>query len=117
MIVNRILSPSGDELAITYNGQGNAATVTKRTDSAAQKVSTPARLSNIDNRFQWVVQDYDGRTQSVSPSSATNLQAAWGSGYVTVLPAGSYVWTIRSSPTGYTFAMLRFNFADPKHYM
>lgn len=38
----------------------------------------------------------------MSPVNATNLQAAWGSGFVTVLPAGGYVWTIRSSDTGFT---------------
>ncbi|OJA15415.1 hypothetical protein AZE42_13912, partial [Rhizopogon vesiculosus] len=50
----------------------------------------------------WVIADYDTKTQSVSPQSAQNLQAAWGSGFVTVLPAGNYVWTIRYTDTGYT---------------
>ena len=32
---------------------------------------------------------------SVTPVNADSLQAAWGDGgYVTVLPAGNYVWTI-----------------------
>ena len=38
----------------------------------------------------------------MSPVSSSSLQAAWGSGFVTVLPAGAYVWTIRSTDSGYT---------------
>ena len=38
VIVNRVLSPKGEKLAITFNGQGHAATVTARSDSAAQRV-------------------------------------------------------------------------------
>jgi len=35
---------------------------------------------------------------SVTPVNADKLQAAWGKGdYVTVLPAGNYVWTITES--------------------
>ncbi|OAX40927.1 hypothetical protein K503DRAFT_768162 [Rhizopogon vinicolor AM-OR11-026] len=86
-IVNRVLSPNDERLAITFNGSDQPATATVRTDSPAQR---------------WVIADYDTRTQSVSPQSSQNLQAAWGSGFVTVLPAGNYVWTIRNTDTGYT---------------
>ena len=35
---------------------------------------------------------------AVIPVDADSLQAAWGDGdYVTVLPAGNYVWTITES--------------------
>jgi hypothetical protein len=43
----------------------------------------------------------------VVPERATNLQAAWGSDVVIVLPAGNYVWTIRRTSTGYTCVLLR----------
>ncbi|OAX33577.1 hypothetical protein K503DRAFT_700206 [Rhizopogon vinicolor AM-OR11-026] len=87
VIVNRVLSPNDKRLAITFNGPDQPATATVRTDGPAQR---------------WVIADYDTRTQSVSPTNAQNLQAAWGSGFVTVLPAGKYVWTIRKTDTGYT---------------
>ncbi|KAJ8594648.1 hypothetical protein M405DRAFT_729517 [Rhizopogon salebrosus TDB-379] len=87
VIVNRVLSPDDERLAITFNGPDRPATVTARTDGPAQR---------------WIIGDYDPKTQSVSPTSAPNLQAAWGSGFVTVLPAGGYVWTIRQTDTGYT---------------
>ncbi|KAJ8594647.1 hypothetical protein M405DRAFT_729471, partial [Rhizopogon salebrosus TDB-379] len=74
-------------LAITFNGPDRPATMTVRTDDPAQR---------------WIIGDFDSKTQSVAPTSAPNLQAAWGSGFVTVLPAGGYVWTIRQTDTGYT---------------
>jgi len=87
VIVNRVLSPNDEKLAITFNGEGNTATVTPLSSSPSQR---------------WIVKNYDAKTQSVTPVSATNLQAGWGSGVVTVIPAGGYVWTLRSSDTGYT---------------
>ncbi|KAG0707080.1 hypothetical protein DFH29DRAFT_75268 [Suillus ampliporus] len=87
VIVNRVLSPHDERLAITFNGSDRPLTATARTDSASQ---------------HWIVKDYDAKTQSVAPASAQNLQAAWGSGFVTVLPAGGYVWTIRQTNSGYT---------------
>jgi hypothetical protein len=37
-IVNRVTSPTGEDLAITFNGQGNVATVTPLTRADSQKV-------------------------------------------------------------------------------
>jgi hypothetical protein len=55
---------------------------------------------------KWIIKSYDAKTQSVTPVTATKLQAAWGSGFVTFLPAGAYVWTIRNSDTGYTYVFV-----------
>ena len=49
-----------------------------------------------------MLKNYDAKTMSVTPVKAGNLQAAWGNGVVTVLPAHNYVWTIKSGDTGYT---------------
>jgi len=38
VIVNRILSPIGDQLAITFNAEGKATTLTPRSNSEAQRV-------------------------------------------------------------------------------
>lgn len=43
-IVNRVLSPTGDKLAITYNGQGSAATVTPSTASDDTQLVGPRRF-------------------------------------------------------------------------
>jgi len=87
VIVNRVLSPKGEELAITFNGEKKATTLTPKAGSNVQK---------------WRLKNYDAKTMSVTPINAGNLQAAWGNGFVTVLPAGNFVWTIKSSDTGYT---------------
>ncbi|KAJ8594649.1 hypothetical protein M405DRAFT_857990, partial [Rhizopogon salebrosus TDB-379] len=68
VIVNRVLSPNDERLAITFNGPDRPATMTVRTDDPAQR---------------WIIGDFDSKTQSVAPTSAPNLQAAWGSGFVT----------------------------------
>ncbi|OJA18337.1 hypothetical protein AZE42_06215 [Rhizopogon vesiculosus] len=86
-IINRVLSPEDERLAITFNGEDETVTVTDWTNDTTQ---------------QWVIADYDTTTQSVSPGSDQSLQAAWGDDVVTVLTAGSYVWTIRNNDTGYT---------------
>lgn len=89
VIVNKYPSPNDGKLAITFNGSNQPLTANIRTDSPTQR---------------WIIRDYDANTQSVTPVNATSLQAAWGSGYVTVLPAHNYVWTIRGQDngTGYT---------------
>ena len=38
------------------------------------------------------------------------LQATWGSGFVTVLEGGNYVWTIRKTNSGFTLVLLRVSF-------
>ncbi|KAG8952506.1 hypothetical protein FRC04_004566 [Tulasnella sp. 424] len=87
-IINRVESPNGERLCITFNGENQPPTVTAKSDSAKQK---------------WQITTYsDNRTQYIVPTSSSGLQCAWGSGVVTVLPAGGYVWTIRSSDSGYT---------------
>ncbi|KAG0707081.1 hypothetical protein DFH29DRAFT_75286 [Suillus ampliporus] len=87
VIVNRVLSPNDERLAINFNGSDKPLTVKIRADSAPQR---------------WIVKDYDAKTQAVVPESAPSLQAAWGSGFVTVLPQHNYVWTIRQTNSGYT---------------
>jgi hypothetical protein len=105
-IVNRVLSTVGQRLAITFNGDGKAATVTSLSDSKAQIVRVFCRFPRLIFRNdlpKWLLKDYDSKTQSVVPTEADNLQAAWGSGFVTVFPAGGYVWTIRETSDGVTY--------------
>ena len=40
-------------------------------------------------------------------SSASNLQAAWGSRFVTVLRAENYVWTVRKTNSALMWVLLR----------
>ena len=54
-IVNRVLSPEGHKLAITFNGQGGTATVTQLSQSEAQHVG-PNRALSED--VPW----FDGKT-------------------------------------------------------
>jgi hypothetical protein len=105
VIYNRVLSPTGEKLALSFNGENQTVTVepfSDRSNLLASISSLPYPLySNVF--LQWSIVDYsDGRTQSLSPKNRGDLQAAWGSNVVTVLTAGSYVWTIRSSDSGYT---------------
>ncbi|KAJ8695472.1 hypothetical protein PTI98_008073 [Pleurotus ostreatus] len=86
-IVNRMLSSSGQKLALTFNGENNTVTVT---------------LINATNQA-WAIRDYsDGKTQTVSPVSSPHLQIGMGSGVIKVLSPGGYVWTLRNTPSGAT---------------
>ncbi|KAF8638213.1 hypothetical protein AX16_010559 [Volvariella volvacea WC 439] len=88
VIVNRVLSPYGEQLAITFNGVNQPLTVTARSDSPNQK---------------WLIRNYlDGGTQFISPITRRHLEACWGPGVASVLPAGLYVWTLRESESGLT---------------
>ncbi|PBK70938.1 hypothetical protein ARMSODRAFT_934509 [Armillaria solidipes] len=87
-IINRVLSVNNKQLAITANAEGKAATVTEESSSNTAQ--------------QWVIADFDSNTQSMAPVARPSLQAAWGSGFMTVLPAHSYVWTIRETDIGVT---------------
>lgn len=90
-IVNKVPSSDGLSRAITFNGEGQTVTVSFD-DSTASKQ-------------QWIVEDYDGKAQSISPVDGDGLQCAWGQDVVTVLPAHNYVWTITQNeddPTTYT---------------
>jgi len=80
-IINRVLSPTGDKLAITSNGQEKTVTLTALTNLASQ---------------QWVIVNYsDGANQSVSPMEAQNLQCGPSGAVIAVLPYNSYVYWIR----------------------
>ncbi|PBK70692.1 hypothetical protein ARMSODRAFT_1033526 [Armillaria solidipes] len=87
-IINRVLSVNNKRLAITANAEGKASNVTEEASSNTAQ--------------QWVIADFDSNTQSMAPVARPNLQAAWGSGFMTVLPANNYVWTIRETDTGIT---------------
>ncbi|KAK0215730.1 hypothetical protein IW262DRAFT_232650 [Armillaria fumosa] len=87
-IINRVLSVNNKRLAITANAEGKPANVTEEASSNTAQ--------------QWVIADFDSNTQSMAPVARPSLQAAWGSGVVTVLPAKGYVWTIRETDTGIT---------------
>ncbi|KZP02658.1 hypothetical protein FIBSPDRAFT_969741 [Athelia psychrophila] len=87
VIYNRVLSPLGEKLAITFNGSNQGATV--------------KALANGDASQQWIIGGPIGDAQPISPASPSGLQAGWGDGVV-VLPAGNYVWSIKSSSDGYT---------------
>ncbi|KAF9497764.1 hypothetical protein BDN71DRAFT_1429204 [Pleurotus eryngii] len=55
-IVNRVLSPAGQKLALTFNGVWNTVTLTP----------------------QWCIRNYySGATQSVSPASESHLEMEW----------------------------------------
>lgn len=99
-IINRVLSPTGDKLALTFEGQGSAAQVTPLANAANQQVCRITTSSSPSLIFpQWVLSG--GATSSVSPVSSQGLQAGWGSGVV-ILPAGGYVWHVTQTANGYT---------------
>ncbi|KAF5349932.1 hypothetical protein D9756_009288 [Leucocoprinus leucothites] len=80
-IVNRITdSSTGDNLAITFMGTNQYATLTHMSDSNDDQV--------------WVIRDAGGTTQSISPANNPNLEVGWGSSGAIVLPRGNYVWNI-----------------------
>lgn len=87
VVVNRALSPNNERLALTYNGPDQPLTVNIKTDSSRQF---------------WIVQNHDQSTDSLVPGGATALQAARIADYATALPARNYVWTIRTTDSGYT---------------
>ncbi|KAF4616896.1 hypothetical protein D9613_008766 [Agrocybe pediades] len=87
VIYNRVLSPTGDKLAITFTGQNNTLTVTPMTKSSNQ-------VFNLTNN--------DTNTMFVVPQSSSGLQVGWGSNGATPMTPGGYVWTIKSSDAGYT---------------
>jgi len=83
-IYNRVLSPIGDKLAITYQGENKYAIVTPLKNSTAQ---------------QWVIAN-----SNVSPATDKTNQVGWGSEGAIVLPPGGYVWVITKGSLGdYTF--------------
>ncbi|KAG2005028.1 hypothetical protein CC2G_003527 [Coprinopsis cinerea AmutBmut pab1-1] len=88
VIYNRVLSPNGEKLALTYPGyQREALTLTPLHHSANQI---------------WILNNWDATTSSLTPETARNTQVGWGSGNVPiVLPPGNYVWTLASSAGGY----------------
>ncbi|KAF3911929.1 hypothetical protein ABW20_dc0105800 [Dactylellina cionopaga] len=88
VIYNRVLSCTGQKLAITFNKKGGPATVTP--------------LSNSREQI-WTISDFsDGATQYVVPKKDSSLQVGWGSSVAVVIPAGEYVWTIRKGEEGFT---------------
>jgi len=87
LIYNRVLSPTGQKLAITFQGADQYATVEPFGYNKSQV---------------WKLQDYDAYTQAIVPVEATSLQAAWGDQGVKVIEAGNYVWAVRDGDEGYT---------------
>ncbi|KAG9224206.1 hypothetical protein CCMSSC00406_0004705 [Pleurotus cornucopiae] len=87
-IVNRVLSPAGQKLALTFNGERNTVTVTP--------------LVNATNQAWCIRNYYGGATQSVSPASKSRLEIGMGPGIIRVLPPGGYVWTLRNTSSGTT---------------
>ncbi|KAF5347770.1 hypothetical protein D9756_010314 [Leucocoprinus leucothites] len=84
-IINRVLSPTGEKLAMTFEGQGKLAKAMPLTRSTTQV---------------WSIENYNDKTQSFSPEDSKNLQAGWGDGVV-IIPAGNYTWTVRKEEDGY----------------
>ncbi|KAF8549802.1 hypothetical protein OG21DRAFT_543730 [Imleria badia] len=81
-------TPDGTTLAITYNGENDALTVTEFAGQDTQ---------------EWIIADYDGEAQSISPQAADSLQVCYkGSDQLTVLPANDYVWAISGENDEYT---------------
>jgi len=61
IIVNRVLSPDDERLAITYNGQSNAVTVTPKKDGETQR---------------WIIEDFGSGKSSVVSYNSQKDQAA-----------------------------------------
>ena len=85
-------TPIGQELAITFN------TVTPRSNSEAQRICfffIYAQFTSVGTQ--------ELRLCPLPPVKSGGLQAAWGDGFVTVLPAHwhNYVWAIKSSDIGH----------------
>ncbi|KAJ3487021.1 hypothetical protein NLI96_g3820 [Meripilus lineatus] len=78
-IYNRVHDSDGNQLAMTFNGNGRPITVTP--------------LDTGDSRQKWVIQNYDRRLQHIKPRDNQNLEAGWGDTIYT-LPVGNYVWSI-----------------------
>ncbi|KAK6360948.1 hypothetical protein TWF730_007063 [Orbilia blumenaviensis] len=88
IIYNRVLSCSGQKLAITYCNKGGPVTVTPLTQLREQI---------------WTIKNYsDGKTQHIIPKKDDNLEVGWGKTGAVVIPPGNYVWTIRDGDDGYT---------------
>ncbi|KAK0192160.1 hypothetical protein F5146DRAFT_1135915 [Armillaria mellea] len=87
-IINRVLSINNKRLAITANAEDKAANVIEEASSNTAQ--------------NWVIADFDSNTQSMAPTARPSLQAAWGSGFMTMFPANNYVWTIKETDTGIT---------------
>ncbi|CCO31802.1 hypothetical protein RSOLAG1IB_07344 [Rhizoctonia solani AG-1 IB] len=93
IIYNRVLSPNGKQLAMTFNGNGQSITATP--------------LNAQDTKQQWVVQRYGpGRTggsvYEIKPVENRNLEAGGSNnGTIVTIPVGSYVFSIYQHDTGY----------------
>ena len=61
VIVNKVCSPYGDKLAITFNGEGNALTVTPSANSSSQRVSSAQRCANDSLYLKNASLHYSGR--------------------------------------------------------
>ncbi|CAE6401441.1 unnamed protein product [Rhizoctonia solani] len=92
IIYNRVLSPTGQRLAMTFNGTGEPITVAPLDTSSANQ--------------HWVIENYgyDRRRattlQHVRPQTDQELEAGWGESIV-VLPVGNYVWGITKDGSAY----------------
>ena len=113
-IVNRVNSPIGEKLAITYNGEGKAATVTPLTNADSQKVkimSLPNFRRILPRLYvQWSINDYDGKNQSFSPVTAENLQAGIVSSVITIVPADALVFFTTVGSNGLSYVHFYFVF-------
>ncbi|CCO37692.1 hypothetical protein BN14_11851 [Rhizoctonia solani AG-1 IB] len=93
IIYNRVLSPTGQRLAMTFNETDEPITV------------TPLDPSSPNQR--WVIENYEydqqraTTLQHVKPQMNQELEAGWGESIV-VLPAGDYVWGITKDGSAYT---------------
>jgi len=84
-IVNRVMDPDGNKLAMQSNGVNAAPGVTPLTNDPSQ---------------QWVLKTYQDDQKYVSPQGSPDLQVGWGDNTATLLPAGSYVWNFLNDSTG-----------------
>ncbi|KAF4603110.1 CCL2-like lectin domain-containing protein [Pleurotus pulmonarius] len=87
-IISRVLSPKGEKLALTFNGEGNV-TVTPLTN---------------DSKQAWVVKDYNAQNQTFSPASQSHYQIGMGDYVLATYPSGIYTWTAKTSATGVIIA-------------
>ncbi|CUA75225.1 hypothetical protein RSOLAG22IIIB_11581 [Rhizoctonia solani] len=92
IIINRVLSPQGQRLAMTFNGANQAVT------------GTPVGAQN--NNQQWAITRFGAgvlgaSTYELKPVSSQNLETGQGSGNIVTLPIGGYIFSIYKDDFGY----------------
>jgi len=106
-IYNRVLSPTGAKLAITYGGHLNESlTVSPLTRSSGQVVCAfnLVIILYIDCHvcLQWILSGGSNTTSNIIPNDGSNNQIGGGSNRtLVVLSPGGYEWKLTGSDEGF----------------